>query len=181
MGFWFVFEDLLDKHFSSHLEDFLDEETLLGLGIFWLIVEGRLRFGRLAGRKAFEDLLDDDWSNWSVEFLLDRGILRECALEALLFSFPASLLAQASHRFRSHEKQQYLKKMLLTIKSPVWSHFTCSSHYSESLSHYLNTDRHTESQVLFLPATVTTLPCKFDSWDSDVLEIQQESLLDYRT
>ena len=93
---WWILDDLLVRHFSSHLEDFREDWLRV-----WLTAESRRMFGWLAGWTNREDFLDETKMICSIsdEFFLDP---RSCKEEVFLVRSAVSLSAQDRQTDKSH-------------------------------------------------------------------------------
>ena len=93
---WWILDDLLVRHFSSHLEDFREDWLRV-----WLTAESRRMFGWLAGWTNREDFLDETKMSCSAsdEFFLDP---RSCREEVFLVRSAVSLSAQDRQTDKSH-------------------------------------------------------------------------------
>ena len=90
-----IFDDRLDRHFSPHLEFFL-EDAPSPWDTIWLTADNLLSWWLV-----WDDLLD--------ELLLDPGIWRELLKTSKPSDFAASLLAQSAQRSLLQRKQLYLE------------------------------------------------------------------------
>ena len=93
---WWILDDLLVRHFSSHLEDFREDWLRV-----WLTAESRRRFEWLAGWTNREDFLAETKISCSAsdEFFLDP---RSCREEVFLVRSAVSLAAQDRQTHKSH-------------------------------------------------------------------------------